>query len=234
MANRFWPGEDAVGRTFRTSATGPAVQIVGIARDSRYRSLGEDPGPHVYLPFAQSAGQFATLIVKAAGGPRPLIAPAQRELERLPTPLEGFFGRTLSDHLRIYRLPGVLAAAMSGVLSGIALLIAAVGLYGLIAYMVGQRTTEIAIRMALGAEPHRIRAMVLGSGLRLLVPGILLGLIGAVGVGVVASSLLYRVGPADPLSMAASSAVIAFVVLVASSLPARLAMRVDPAGVLRC
>jgi ABC-type antimicrobial peptide transport system permease subunit len=187
----------------------------------------------VYLAFAQSDGQFATLIVKAAGDPRPLIAPVQRELERLSTPLEGFFGRTLSDHLRIYRLPGELAAALSGVLSGVALLIAAVGLYGLIAYMVGQRTTEIAIRMALGAEPSRIRAMVLGSGLRLLVPGIVLGLLGAVGVGLVASSLLYRVGPADPLSMALAAGVIAVVVLGASYLPARHAMRVDPAGVLR-
>ena len=233
MAERFWPGESALGRTFRTSATDPAIQIVGVARDSRYKGLNDEPAPHVYLPFAQSDMQGATLIVKVAGDPRPLLTPIQRELDHLSTPLEGFFARTLTDHLKIYRLPGELAATMSAVLSGVALLVAAVGLYGLIAYMVGQRRTEIAIRMALGAEPHRVRAMVLGSGLRLLVPGIVLGLLGAVGVGSVASSLLYKVGPADPISMTASSVVIAMVVLAASYLPARFAMRVSPAEVLR-
>jgi ABC-type antimicrobial peptide transport system permease subunit len=198
-----------------------------------YKGLGEDPALHVYLPFAQGDVQGATLIVKVAGDPRPLLAPVQRELEHLSTPLEGFFARTLTDHLKIYRLPGELAATMSTALSGVALLIAAVGLYGLIAYMVAQRTTEIAIRMALGAEPDSIRRMVIGSGVRLLVPGLMLGLLGAIGVGVVASSLLYNIGPADPLSMAASAAVIGLVVLAASYLPARQAMRVDPAGVLR-
>jgi predicted permease len=233
MAERFWPGDRAIGQTFRTVAHGPAIQIVGIARDSMYTGLGEAVAPHVYLPYAQGDTVSGTLIVSVAGDPRPLLAPIQRELDHLSTPLEGFFARTLTDHLKLYRLPGELAAAMSAVLSGVALLIAAVGLYGLIAYMVGQRTNEIAIRIALGAAPHRIRSMVLGSGIRLLIPGIAIGLLGAAGVGALASSLLYKVGPADPLSMAAAAAVIAAVVLTASYLPARQAMRVDPAGVLR-
>ncbi len=234
MAERFWPGEEAIGRTFRTGPMAPPIQIVGIAKNSRYKSLGEEPAPHVYLPFAQSEGQSATLIVKAAQDPRPLLSPVQRELERLSTPLQGFFARTLTDHLQIYHLPSEIAATMAGALSVVALLIAAVGLYGLIAYMVGQRTTEIAIRIALGARPQQIRGEVLGSGLRLLVPGLAIGLLGAAGVGTLASSLLHEVGPADPLSMSAAAIALTVVAISASYLPARRAMRVDPADVLRC
>ena len=233
MAARFWPGTQAIGRTFRTVPDGPDILVVGIARDSRYRSLGEEPGPHVYLPFAQSDGQSATLIVRPLADPRAFLAPVQSELQRLTTPLEGFFGRTLNDHLKVYRLPSQLAATLSGVLSLVAMSIAAVGLYGLIAYMVGQRAPELAIRLALGADPGQIRSLVLASGLRLFVPGLLLGVFGGVMVGVFASSLLYGVGPVEPLSMCAAAALVGVVVLVASYLPARRAMRIDPAGLLR-
>jgi putative ABC transport system permease protein len=233
MARRFWHGSDAVGRRFRTAPDGPPIEIVGIARDSRYRSLGETSQPHVYLPFAQGDGQSATVIVRASSDPRPLVPIVQKELEHLPVPLEGFFGRTLRDHLAIYLLPSELAASMSAALGAIAMLIAAVGLYGVIAYMVTQRTAEIAIRMALGASPVRIRALVLGGAVRLLVPGLVIGMIGAFGAGRLASGLLYGVGAVDVPTMGAAALVLATVVTTASYLPARKAMRVDPATALR-
>jgi predicted permease len=233
MARRFWQGSDAIGRRFRTAPDGTPIEVVGIARDSRYRTLGEANQPHVYLPFAQSDGQSATVIVRAAADPRPLLPVLQRELERLPTPLEGFFGRTLRDHLAIYLLPAELASSMSAALGAVAMLIAAVGLYGLIAYMVTQRTAEIALRMALGATPDRIRALVLRGGLRLLVPGLLLGVAGAIAAGRLASGLLYGVGAFDPLTMGAAAVVLAGVVMTASYLPARQAIKVDPAVALR-
>lgn len=233
MARRFWQGADAIGSRFRTAADGPAIEVVGIARDSRYRTLGEAAHPHVYLPFAQTDRQSATVIVRAAADPRPLLPIVQRELERLPTPLEGFFARTLRDHLAIYLLPAELASSLSAALGAVAMLIAAVGLYGLIAYMVTQRTAEIAVRMALGASPDRIRALVLGGGVRLLVPGVVLGVLGAIGAGRLASGLLYGVGAVDPLTMGAAALVLAVVVMTASYLPARKAMRVDPAVALR-
>ena len=152
---------------------------MGIARNSRYKTPGEEPSPHVYLPFAQSDGQSATLIVKHAVNPGTLLTEIQRELERLPVPLEGFFGRTLVNHLRLYRLPAELAATMAAALGIVALLLATVGLYGLIMYIVSHRSAEIAIRMALGASPQSIRAQVMGSGMRLLFPGVLVGLAGA-------------------------------------------------------
>jgi predicted permease len=233
MARRFWHGADAIGRRFRTSPEGEPIEVVGIARDSRYRTPGERAQPHVYLPFAQTDGQSATVIVRAAGDPRPLLPVVQRELERLSTPLEGFFARTLRDHLAIYLLPAELASSMSALLGTVAMLVAAVGLYGLIAYMVTQRTPEIAMRMALGATPDRIRALVLGGGLRLLFPGLLLGVIGAIGAGRAAAGLLYGVGAVDPLTMGAAAVVLTAVVMTASYVPARRAMRVDPATVLR-
>ena len=233
MARRFWPATNAIGQRFRTAPGGEPIEIVGVARDSRYRSLGETSQPHAYLPFQQSDGQSATVIVRAAGDPRPLLPVVQRELERLSTPLEGFFGRTLRDHLAIYLLPAELASSLSAVLGAVAMLIAAVGLYGLVAYMVTQRTAEIALRIALGATPDRIRALVLGGGVRLLVPGLLCGVVGAAGAGRAASGLLYGVGVVDPLTMGVAALVLAAVVMTASYLPARKAMNLDPAIALR-
>ena len=233
MARRFWAGTDAIGRRFRTEPGGAPIEIVGLVRDSRYRSPGEAPQPHVYLPFAQSDGQSATVIVRAAGDPRPLIPVVQRELEKLPTPLEGFFGRTLLDHLSVYLVPSEIAAAMSALLGAVAMLLAAVGLYGVIAYMVNQRAREIAVRVALGADPARIRAHVLRGALRLLGPGCVLGALGSAAAGRLAASLLYGVGPVDPLTMGGATVVLAAVVLSASYLPARRAMRLDPLIALR-
>jgi predicted permease len=233
MARRFWPAGDAIGSRFRTTPDGPGIEVVGIARDSRYRTLGETPHPHVYLPFAQSDGQSATVIVRAAADPRPLVPVVQRELELLPVPLEGFFGRTLRDHLAIYLLPAELASSMSAALGAVAMLIAAVGLYGLIAYTVTQRTAEIAVRMALGATPDRIRALVLGGGVRLLLPGLVFGVVGAIGAGRAASGLLYGIGAFDPWTVGAAALMLTTVVMTASYLPARHAMNVDPAVALR-
>jgi hypothetical protein len=233
MAERYWPGQDAVGMFFRTTRDGPPVRIVGVARNSRYRSPGEQPAPHVYLPFAQSDGQSATLIVKHVLNSGTLLTMIQRELERLPVPVEGFFGRTLVNHLRLYRLPAELAAVMAAALGIVSVLLAAAGLYGLIAYIVSARTTEIGIRMALGASPQQIRTQVLGSGLRMLIPGVMLGVAGAVGIGSLASSIMFGVGAVDPPTMAVAVAVLSAAVLVATYLPARRAMRIDPVEILR-
>ena len=233
MARRFWPGEDAIGRTFRPGAAAEPVTIVGIARTARYRTPGEAPQAHVYLPFAQVDGRSAAILVTAAADPRPLLPVVQRELENLSTPVQGFFGRTLRDHLSIYLIPSQLAATLAATLGGVALLVASIGLYGVIAYMVQQRTKEIAIRMALGAERARVRSLIMRGGIRVLLPGLLLGAAGAFGLARLAGGFLYGVGAADVPSLAASAAVLTMVVLLATWLPARRAMRVDPAGVLR-
>jgi ABC-type antimicrobial peptide transport system permease subunit len=122
---------------------------------------------------------------------------------------------------------------MAALLGAVAMLVAAVGLYGVIAYMVTQRRAEIAVRMALGASPRDIRALVLGGGVRLLLPGLTIGLLGAVAAGRLASGVLYGVGSVDPLTMTAAAVLLAAVVMTASYLPARKAMMVDPASALR-
>jgi predicted permease len=232
MARRFWDG-DAIGQRFRTGADEPPIEVVGVARDSRYRSPGELPQPHVYLPFAQSDGQSFTLIVGTSGDPRRLLPVLRRELERLPTPLDGFFGRTLRDHLSIYLVPSEVAAAASALLGAVAMVLAAVGLYGVIALMVSQRTKEIALRLALGAEPSRIRSDVMRHAIGLLVPGCVLGVLGSIAVGRIASGMLHGMEAVDPPTLMAAIVLLAAVVMTASYLPARRAMRVDPARALR-
>jgi len=232
MARRFWPGDEAIGRRFRTAANEAPVEIVGIARDSRYRTPGEEPQPHVYLPFAQADAQTATLLVRTRGDARALLPIVQREIDAVPS-LDGSFPRTLRDHLSVYLLPSELAAALSAALGTVAMLVAAVGLYGLIAYLVTQRTREIAIRMALGASPSHIRTEIVGGGVRLLAPGLVIGVVGTAGVGRLAAAFLYGVGVVDWVSLAGAIVLLAAVVVTASYLPARRAMRIDPAVALR-
>jgi len=231
MARRFW-ARDAIGRRFQTSAGGPRIEVIGIARDSRYRTPGEEPSAHVYLPFAQSEGQSATVLVRARGDARTLLPMVERAIDDVQL-LEGSFPRTLRDHLSIYVLPSELAAALSAALGTVAMLVGAIGLYGLIAYAVTQRTREIALRIALGASAADIRRDVLGGAARLAVPGAALGLIGTLGVGRLASGFVYGVGVVDVRSLVAATLLLALVVFTASYLPARRAMRIDPAVALR-
>jgi putative ABC transport system permease protein len=231
MADRLWAG-DALGRRFRTTADGQPIEVVGVARNSRYRSPGEERGSHVYLPFAQTDGQSATVIVRTRGDARAALRLLDREIDAMP-PLAGFFGRTLREHLAVYLLPSRLAAGLAAALGAVAMLIAAVGLYGLIACMVGQRRSEIAVRMALGATPDRIRAQLLGGSMRLLAPGLIVGVVGSVAVGRVSASLLYGVGAVDAFSLGSAVLLLSAVVIAASYLPARRAMRINPASALR-
>ena len=236
MARHFWPGEDPVGKRFSpTSDTGPFVEIVGVAHDGKYRILAEDPQPYFYVPLTQRFTAQRTLQIRSAMPPESLAAVVQREIQALDAndPIEEI--QTMKESLGgtlgyfIYRLGASLAAAM-GLLG---LLLAIVGVYGVVSYAATQRTQELGIRMALGASPRQILALLLKQGVQLIAGGLLFGLAGAWALTRAMTHMLVGVSPSDPLTYFSVAALLSFITLLACWIPARRAMRVDPMVALR-
>ena len=230
FARRFWPAGDAIGR--RIVIGDVRREIVGIVRDAKYVSLGEEPQPHYYLPWAQAFQGDMVLQVRTSGDARMLLPSLAAVAHGLDAdlPLEPI---TMDRHLGLALLPQRLGATVLGAFGVIAAMLAALGLYGVMAYLVTLRTAEIGIRMALGATGAQVRGMVVRRGLWLTGIGLVLGLAGAVGAGRLVSSLLFDVRATDPLVL--GSAVLGFglVAAVASWIPATRAARLDPVRALR-
>ncbi|HEX9763990.1 MAG TPA: ABC transporter permease [Candidatus Acidoferrales bacterium] len=239
FARRFWPRQDPLGRRFLLAGDSrrlmqPAeVTVVGVARDIKYRTLGEEVTPHVYLPDLQHHAQSRTLIVRTHGDPGPMIVTVQREMQQLNPAVQGFFARTLVQHVALAYVPARLTAGVSAVLGLLALLLATIGLYGLVAYSVLLRTREIGIRVALGAQRGDILRLTVGDSGKLVAVGIALGLAGAWALGATFSGLLYGVAPTDPATLATATGLLAVVAIGATWIPARRAARVDPMVALR-
>ena len=231
MAERFFPGESALGRT--VSSGDMERQIVGVVRDTKYYSLGEEPLSYMYFPFMQSNQSALALHVRGDAEAESLVSAVRQEIRRLDAGLPIFDVRTMQAQVGIALLPARLTAGLLGIFGTFALLLAAVGLYGVMAYAVGQRTREIGIRMALGASSPDLVRMVLRQTLTLLAIGLSIGLIAGAGVGRAAQSLLYGVGWINSVAFGGAIVVISVAVLLASYVPARRAARVDPVNALR-
>jgi predicted permease len=235
FARRFWPTGGAVGRTFYRDDQ--AVTVVGVARDAKYSSLAEELRPFVYFAMAQGAtkgrADFAELFVRTSGDPArlaPAVRAAVRELDpTLPAPAV----TTLSAATSGVLLPQRVAALVTAVLGLVGLLLAAVGLYGIVAYVVGQRAREIGVRMALGAGRLDVLRLVVGDGMRPVAVGMAVGLLLAVGATRLLMSFLLGVSPLDAVSFAGGAAVLTAVALAASYLPARRAAATNPVRALR-
>lgn len=233
MARRFWPDRSAVGARFGVGAED--VEIVGVARDAKYRSLDEAPLPFLYRPLAQSGGLRVTLHVRSAGaGTGEIAALARRELRALDPNLPLFDPGSLASRIMI---AGFLPQQVGGVLVGVfgiaGLLLTSVGLYGVLAYHVARRTHEIGVRVAMGARTGEVIGRVVADGARHLAVGLVLGLGVSFAVSRLLSSLLVEIGPADPPTFAGVSLLLAAVTLIATYLPARRAVMVDPTVALR-
>jgi putative ABC transport system permease protein len=231
MAAKFWPGEDPVGRTIRIG--GRRYEIIGIVGDVRHFGLNAMVRPESYAPHTQQAGRSMTLAIRArtestalARDIRALVAQLDPNvpLAEVRT-LEAAVAGTTSDFRAIVVLLGAFACA--------ALVLAALGLYGVISYSVAQRTREIGIRMALGAQPADVRRMVVRQGLVLTLTGLGIGVAASVASGRVLTSLLYEVKATDPLTFLIVSAILELVGLFASLIPSHRATRVDPMEALR-
>ncbi len=233
-ARRFWPAENAIGKLFRTGGPGgPAWEIVGVAHDARINSIREEATPYLYFPFAQMNSGDVRLLVGTSLNPAALVNPIRDRLREVDKSLVVYDSYTLrslveSDFWQ-FRLPMQLAWA----LAVLGVLLAAVGLYGVMSYFASARTRETGIRMALGARPGDVLQAVLRHAARLAACGIALGIALALAAGNGVSSWLFGVSPRDWIALAGSSALMLLVALAAGLVPARRAARTDPALTLR-
>jgi predicted permease len=234
LATRLWPREDPIGKVARIGgAAGPPVTVIGVVGDARFQSLGELSAARAYLPLRQRYRDWQTLIVQTRGDPRRTL-PRVREIVGAADATLPIFGvTTLDEAVASGRSAPRTAAAASALFGGLALLVSAIGLYAVVASSVSERTREIGLRLALGSTPSRIMRQVMTSGARLGAWGLGLGLAGAVALARVMAGLLVGVPAFDPLTFTVVPAVLLIVVFLATYLPARRAVRLNPTTALR-
>jgi predicted permease len=238
MARRFWPGQNPLGRTFRM-AVGVAPKapftVIGIVRSGKYRSLAEPPAAALYLQYQQRpiAALFMTAILRTKGDPASLAAAVRREVHALDPRVEPRSVQPLQDYIQPAFATVEAGATLLSALGLTALVLAVLGLYGVMAYVVSRRTYEIGVRIALGARPGHVFRQVLGQALRLVLIGELLGLLLAFAVTHGLASVLYGVSPRDPLTFSVIPLLFALIALIACYGPIRRALRVDPTVALR-
>ena len=234
MAQRFWPGENAVGKRLQNGPPeSPMIEVIGIARDGKYVSLGEAPTPFVYFPLLQRHESGVTLHVRTASDPTAFIQPIQSRIRDLEPNLPVADVRTMSDQLHTALFPARMGASLTTVFGLVALLLASVGVYGVMTYSMAQRKHEFGIRMALGARASHIFRVVLGEAFALISIGVGLGLAAALLFTRPVESFLYGVSSRDPLAYVAVTAILIATALVAGFVPARRATEVDPVTALR-
>jgi predicted permease len=233
VARRAWPNENPIGK--RIKFWGPDTltwrTVVGVAGDLRYRSL-RDATPTVYLPWSQGYWQGA-FAVRTSGTLSTVLPAMTRELRELDPRLSLWNARTMDDLLAAPLAQPRLSAMLLSGFGLMALLLAAVGLYGVMASAVREQTREIGVRAALGATPERLRRDVLRQALAVSSAGALVGVAGALAGSRLLTSLLFQVSPTDPMAMLGACATLLLVALLAAYLPARRATRIDPAQALR-
>jgi len=231
MASRYWPGEPALGQEFRTAWRGDPYEIVGVVEDYRVDTPGEDPKPYLHLPLPRT-GVFANYVVKTATAASALVPKLEQELRTLDSDLVFLDTGSFEDLAEVRLFPIRAGAWLIGVFGGLALILAAVGLYGVIGYSVSRRVREIGIRKALGAERLSMVTMVLRKGMVMVAVGFLVGAALAVLAARALASALY-VSPFDPTSLAVTLLVLGVTAALANVIPANRAARVDPAVALK-
>jgi predicted permease len=233
MAQRLWPEQDAVGRMLKVN--GHEARIVGVAKAGKYRALNDAPECFFYLPYQQNADQLDLgLCLRVSGGdPAAFVSQLREEIHHLDPGVEIWTTLRMTDYIQAAVLPQQIASGLLTVLGAVALILAAMGVYAVMAYAVSQRTQEFGVRMALGANGRDVLWHVLRQGLLLATCGVAIGLAMALAVTRLLSGFLYGVSPFDPLTFAGIPFLLALVSLIACWVPARRATRVNPIEALR-
>ncbi len=233
MAQRFWPGEDPIGKRFHFIRESTLLEVVGEVADSVQFQIGEDPLPLAYLPITQNYSPFATIHVRTQGDPEAPIAAVREQVQSLDHNLALTNVQTIGDVLRQGLWAPRMGAGMLGVFAALALILASLGIYGVLSYSVIQRIQEVGIRMALGATPGQMLRLVVGQGMKLALIGLAAGIVCALVLMRLFSSLLFGIKPTDPVTFLVVSITLTVVAALSTYLPARRAMRVDPIVALR-
>ena len=243
MARRLWPGAEAIGQRLESGdfrrghkRVDHTYTIVGIARDAKYRWLGDGPRNFIYVPLAQQPWRTPNFLLRREAGlaaGASVSAAVRGVLKDIDPNLPLVRVTTLRDVADVGLLPQRLAASVAGSLGTVALLLAAIGLYGVTAFTVTRRAREIGLRMALGATPGRVSSLVVGQALKLTAIGGSVGLVAAMGLARLISDLLFGISPLDPIAFGATVATLALITVVASYVPARRATRINPVTALR-
>jgi predicted permease len=231
MAAQYWHGRNPVGE--RVQVKDRWMQVVGVAKDSKYRSVRETAKPFFYVPRRQNFSVGAALFIRTPLSLETVAVALAREVHALDASLSPYELITLQEQLDRSTSPQLVAVTLVGVLGGLALLLAVIGLYGVMAYAVSQSTRELGLRMALGAGASNLVQLVLSRGLALMAGGVLLGAAVAVALTRLMGNLLYHVSPRDPRAFGAAFAVMTVATLAACLIPAWRATRTDPAEALR-
>jgi predicted permease len=234
MARRYWPNEDPIGTRIISGNDNTWREIVGVVRDVRYNALDTAAGEQVYAPFdLYSGGSYRTLVVRTEGDPLSLLSAVRGEVQAIDKDQPISYIRTMEEMVARSVSQRRFNMLLLAVFAGVALLMAAVGIYGVMSYSVEQRTHEIGLRMALGANTADVLRLLLGQGMKLVVIGVAIGLAAAIAMTRLISSLLFDVRATDPVTYVAIALLLAAVSLLACYIPARRAAKVDPVVALR-
>ena len=235
MAKRYWPNGRALGG--RVNMGQNTYEVVGIVADAKYASLNERPVPQLYSALSRADMSTVRLFVRTDGAPGPFVAEVRNAIRGLDASLPVYDARTMNEHMQVAVFAQRMSANLLGAMGVLALVLAAIGLYGVMAYAVTQRTQEMGIRLALGASPRALLGMIVTQGMRLTGIGVAAGLVLALGtfgsIGAV-RAILPGISPLDPLTFVAVPLVLAVIGLLATVIPGRRAGKVDPLVALRC
>ena len=233
MAQRFWPNQDPIGKQVKSAQDGTTLTVIGVVGDAKHYWLEETQFPQMYGPYSQQPGYFATVVIRTTVEPLSLSEPVRQALWKVDADQPMWKIRTVEFLVNRSVADRKFLLALMGIFASLALVLTMIGLYGVISYLVNQRTQEIGIRMALGAQMSDILQMVLKQGMILVLTGVALGLGAAWLTTRLMSRLLYQVSATDPLTFAVIATFLIGVALLACYLPARRATKVDPLVALR-
>ena len=231
MAANYWPGKDSVGQ--RLKVKNKWMEVVGVAKNANYRTKLEQSTPFFYVPVRQNFFVQNNIIIRTSQSPAAMRNALAREVHALDQNLAPLDAISLQEQVDLMSYTQRLAVALLAIFGGMALFLAAIGLYAVMSYSVSQTTRELGMRMALGAGTRDILGLVLSRGLRLTIAGIALGGVTALLLTDLMGNLLYKVSPRDPAAFGLALIVLLAVTLLACFLPARRATRVDPVQALR-